>query len=173
MTGHLSRVKTPFLPLVIFGLISFMLGSSVYLFDRPAGSWGVADLSLANIRALDIFGALGYNLPSFFHALAFSLLTVAAGRYSLKQARVVCLGWLVIHFIFELGQNSIMSGKLASIIRQIGDYQFSERSALYFERGVFDPLDIIASIMGVSLAYGLIYFYSYRQANKTGFAHNR
>jgi hypothetical protein len=161
-----QRIKFPTFSLAMLGLIGFLLGSSVYFFDRLAGSWGLAELSLSkNIHVLNVFGDLGYNLPSFSHAFALSLLTVAAGGYLLKGARVICLGWLAVHFIFELGQHSAVSASLADLIRQIGNYRIVERSALYFERGVFDPLDLVASLIGVSLAYGVIHTVLSRQQN--------
>ena len=93
--------------LFVLGMVFLLAGAAVYLFARPADSLSLSiqfpafNTVLQNFPSLHI--AYGSIAPSFFHPLAFSLLTMAflLGR---RERVVVCVIWLCIEALFEIGQ---------------------------------------------------------------------
>lgn len=120
-------------------LLSLLLGTLVY-FTRPAGALFLpADLS-GSLPPL--FGSLSGSLPSFTHALGFTLLGTLALGVSRRAAFSSAALWLTLEIAFEVGQHPVVAAQL-------------ERLGLglrYFRAGTFDPFDLTACFVGVSLA---------------------
>lgn len=132
--------ETGFYPIVAAAVIVLLLGITYYWIARPQSS--AAFLAFLPAFPLDDHPAFVSRwfgwLPSFAHVFAFSLLTyLALGRSHLLFA---CILWGGINALFELGQ-----ALPPEIIRLLPDLHNLQA---YFSIGVFDPLDLVACVMG-------------------------
>ncbi|MDH5354975.1 MAG: hypothetical protein OEY09_11075 [Gammaproteobacteria bacterium] len=131
------------LAIVVF---SMMVATAVYLFARlyppeilvPFQS---TDPDLA--RAIWIFG----SAPSFLYTLALGLL-IGACTPNITRARVHCLTWTGLALCLELSQIPNIAEPISSWL-----YNFSSQSIRafigpYWSRGIFDPLDLLATLIG-------------------------
>lgn len=145
MHADISR-KLNYLLLVI-AATALLAGVAYYWLTRPTESALFLSLLpgfIPDQSSSFIPTWLGW-LPTFFHVFAFSLLTyLALGRRHLLFA---CLLWSVINALFELGQ-----ALPADVLAVMPDL-FNLRT--YFNRGVFDPLDLVACAMGAWAAWTL------------------
>ena len=132
--------ETDFYPLLTTAVIVLLLGITYYWIARPQSS--VAFLALLPALPLDHYPTyisqwFGW-LPTFAHVIAFSLLTyLSLGRRHLLFA---CMLWGGINALFELGQA--LPTQIIQLLPDINSLQ------AYFSKGVFDPLDLVASVMG-------------------------
>lgn len=146
-------------------LALLVLGTLVYTLDRPAGSalglpWPIAPTGL-NVGA---FGVLGGSLPSFAHTFAFSLIhgLVLVQRAS-RTARLAtlarcCAGWALVETAFECGQHPALAQALATwsqYFHENGDTAGKTTTFVvgYFVHGRFDPLDVIAILLGAGTSF--------------------
>lgn len=91
------------------------------------------------------------SIPTFCHALSFSLFSMAVLPPDVRTARLACLLWAIIDSGFELlqllpscpGWLSHSSSSIASMI------------CAYCENGTFDRLDIAAAWAGSLVAYAI------------------
>ncbi|MCW9013687.1 MAG: hypothetical protein OQL06_07875 [Gammaproteobacteria bacterium] len=90
-----------------------------------------------------------YSIPSFLHIYAFILLSTAVISANIITLRLICIFWLVVELLFEIGQQPSMTD---SIIDILPDW-FNHAIANYFIYGHFDMLDVSALILGVIAAY--------------------
>ncbi len=125
--------------LLSIALASLSLGTLVYL-TRPAG----ALFLIPNLKESlpPLFGPLSGSLPSFMHALGFTLLSTLALGVSRRTALFSAALWLALETTFEVGQRPIITAQL-------------ERLGLglpYFHYGTFDLFDLTACFAGVALA---------------------
>jgi hypothetical protein len=140
------------------GLIGLLIGSLVYIVDRPPDQTYFVyrlpfDISLHE-RLPAIFGPIGSVLPDFLHVFAFSLLTAGILGAAKKGQILICLGWFGIDTLFEIGQ----------LFPSLGDYvpewfaqvPFLENTADYFRYGTFDTRDLVAIGLGTICAYGVL-----------------
>ena len=95
------------------------------------------------------------SAPSFFYALALGLFTGFCAL-SLTQARLYCLLWVGLALCLEISQYSIFAEFISNWI--ITDFPDSTRALIgpYWARGVFDPLDLLATLMGGGIALYLL-----------------
>ena len=98
-----------------------------------------------------IFG----SAPSFFYTLALGLFTGACAL-SLTQARLYCLLWVGLALCLEISQHSIFAEFISDWI--MTDFSDSIRVLIgpYWARGVFDPLDLLATLTGGGIALYLL-----------------
>lgn len=136
-------------------VLALLLGTAVYVFDRPAGTAYLlpAWLSLQD-SGVRPFGAFGASLPTLAHAFAFSLLTALVLPRGAGNAALACGGWAALETLFELGQHPSVSPLLA---RAIGE-RFSGIPVLdhvvpYFKGGVFDGMDVLFGLLGALAAF--------------------
>lgn len=126
--------------LTALGLISFLLGCLVYLllyankFDLGFAKYPVSPPLLQHVV---------HSLPSFLHVIAFTLLALATySQVSRSHVVVWSLFWGAVNGLCEYLQNYEelpFRTSLPSILVR------------YFESGTFDPLDLIAIVLGVIL----------------------
>jgi hypothetical protein len=131
------------------GLVALFLGSLVYVVVRPEGS---SYLSRVIHFALPVSFEVPFvnNLPSFFHVLGFSLLTLAVlgkRKYTLAS----CLLWLFVNVLFEFAQHPY-------IVQSLDANYIELPRALdtYVRFGTFDALDIFFNVFGAVIAYGMV-----------------
>lgn len=141
---------------ILIGVAALLLGSLVYLIDRPPDQTyfiysAPVSISLYNIFPA-LFGAIGNSLPAFIHVFSFSLIT--AGLLSCRErgCDIVCLSWLFVDFSFELGQK-YSALPLKIIPGWFNGIPFLENSANYFQHGTFDVFDVAAITLGGVMAY--------------------
>ena len=136
---------------ILIGATALLLGSLIYLIDRPPDQTYFiysSHISISLYSALpNLFGAIGNSLPAFIHVFSFSLIT--AGLLSCKKrgCLIVCLSWLFVDFAFELGQK-YSALPLKIIPDWFNGIPFLENSADYFRCGTFDMLDLAAITLG-------------------------
>jgi hypothetical protein len=151
---RLSRVESRQRPryLVPLAFLILLLGMLPYLTDRVAGQ-AMLWPSAFTLKTGNLFGPVGAWLPSFAHAFAFSLLTVAVLAPSARPRWGVCAMWAVIDVAFELGQRREIAGHLAKfLLNDIGAVPLTRPLARYFVHGTFDPLDMLAAVVGAIAA---------------------
>lgn len=140
------------------GLCALVVGSLVYLLDRPASSvYFVPEaLSLYDPEG-SIFGPIGNHLPTFFHVLAFALLTsAAAGCRTLLCLAVAVVGWTLVDALFELAQHDAMAEWLVVYIPDwFKNVPVLDNTRAYLLRGNFDPWDVLSIVLGGVSAFAL------------------
>jgi hypothetical protein len=144
--------------LVALGLLSLVLGLTVYLSDRPAASayFLAADPATAALHGRS-FGPLGQWLPAFLHVYAFILFTAAVVVPRGRGVAAVCTAWFAVDTLFECGQHPAIAPDLAALIpRWFQGIPVLENTANYFVRGVFDPIDILFIALGAIAACATI-----------------
>lgn len=151
MFGKASRTQ------LVLGLAVLLLGTLVYLVDRPAGHVFFPSAFSLCKAPLCLFGRLGQSLPTFAHVLAFSLFTAVLLGGGRSKALAICLGWMVINAAFELGQHPAVAPGVVSLIpvwfQQVPILEEADR---YFLHGTFDHGDMLSIALGALAAYVVI-----------------
>ena len=141
---------------ILIGLSVLLLGTLVYIVDRPPDQTYFVYKNSINISLHDtlpnLFGFIGYSLPSFIHVFSFILIT--AGLLSCKKRGciIICAFWFLTDVIFELWQKFNLW--ISEVIPDwFGGILFLENTKNYFIRGTFDYFDLAAITIGTILAY--------------------
>jgi hypothetical protein len=103
------------------------------------------------------------SAPSFFYTLAIGLI-VGACASSPISAKLHCLNWLGLAVLLEISQHPMVVKHLASRLADTLSVSTWEMISPYWNRGVFDPLDLIATVAGGLTALALLTYFP------TGFA---
>ena len=141
---------------ILIGIIGLLIGSLVYLIDRPPDqtyfiSTSPINISLSNVIP-SVFGSIGNNLPAFIHVFSFILITAALISWQKKGYLIICLSWFLIDCAFELGQKfDAWSSRI--IPCWFAGIPFLENSKSYFLQGTFDLFDMAAIALGSIAAY--------------------
>lgn len=146
--------------LVVVAVLVFVLGTAVYLFDRPRGYLHLLPSTWGGIStAAPVFGAWGGVIPSFAHAFAFTLLTALLLPRAPAAIVVACTGWTAVGAAFELCQHPAVAGPLVAALRgPLAGVPGADALAAYFWRGTFDPFDLVATVtgaLGAAIVFGL------------------
>ncbi len=142
---------------IVIGLAALLLGTMVYVVDRPGDhSFVPSAISLFPFTPR-VFGVLGHSLPTFTHVFAFCLFTAALLSHAKRTAITVCLGWFLVEVAFELGQHPALALALSTAMPPwFAGLPILNNSASYFLHGTFDPLDMLAIASGALAAYLVI-----------------
>ena len=144
---------------LLAGVFLLLLGSLIYVIDRSPDQvyftryFGIhLKLWAADTRLL---GALGLRLPSFFHVLSFSLITGAFFARGNMRYLAVCLFWVLVNVLFELGQKykDLAVNMTPDFFKHI---PFLENTRAYFLNGTFDGYDLLAFFIGALAGFGLL-----------------
>ncbi len=141
---------------VLVGILVLLLGTLVYLVDRPADQTyfvinSSPDISLYGIVPT-LFGKLGGILPAFSHAVAFILITGGLLSCEKKGCLLVTICWFIVDCTFEIGQHfDAFAVKL--VPEWFNGLPFLENTANYFQKGIFDWADLAAILTGSITAY--------------------
>ena len=95
------------------------------------------------------------SLPSFFYTLSIGLLLGAISS-NLSGARIHCLIWIAMALILELTQHGIITEQITGVLVDFLPKTAIEIIGPYWSRGVFDPLDLLATLIGGLLALVLL-----------------
>ena len=151
---------------VLIGLSGLLLGTLVYLVDRPPDQTYFIYISGLNISLYNtlpnIFGLVGNSLPSFIHVFSFILITAGFLLCQKRDCVIICLSWFLVDCAFEVGQgfnpwsSEIFPDWFEGIL-------FLENSRDYFVRGTFDFIDLVAIALGTVTAYCVLLAISKRR----------
>jgi hypothetical protein len=141
---------------VLIGLGGLLLGTLVYLVDRPPDQTYFLYSSSINISLHDtlpnLFGIIGNSLPAFIHIFSFILITAGLIFCQKSGYLIICLSWFLVDSAFELGQK--YSTWSSSIIPTwFAEIPFLENTKNYFLQGTFDFIDLAAIAFGTLIAY--------------------
>lgn len=135
-------------------VVSLLAALAVYVFARtsPPGlltSWHSFDADLAAYTG--VFG----SAPSLFYTLALGLLIAACGS-SRSSAMVHCLVWIVLAMLLEISQARIIAEPVMAWLSGLLPRGIWAIAEPYWANGVFDPLDLFATVTGGALALALL-----------------
>jgi len=134
--------------------LSLLSAIAVYLFlrlDPPALLEPFQASDKWFVSPAGLFG----SLPSFFYTLSIGLLLGAISS-NRSGARIHCLIWIGIAFILELTQHAIVADQITDILMDFLSEAATNIIEPYWTRGVFDPLDLLATVVGGLLALVLL-----------------
>lgn len=136
-----------------------MIGGLVYLSDRASKPVVLITSFTGDPTRFDwfpsLFGALSGVAPDFLHVFAFSLITVGVLGRRPGIFGPVCLFWFMTDTLFELGQH-VPDLALALIPQSLEQFEPVGWAHIFFTKGTFDPLDILAFAAGAIAAYALL-----------------
>jgi hypothetical protein len=136
---------------ISIGLIVLLIGTVFYFIDRPPGDVYFVKLLGTHLSRFDkwpaIFGRFGANLPSFVHAFSFSLISASILSCRIRGAIIVCLSWVLINILFELGQK-YHTAVNRFVPEWFDEVLFFENTRSFFRRGNYDHNDVIATCLG-------------------------
>ena len=141
---------------ILIGLLVLILGSLVYIVDRPPDQTYFVFKSGINISLFNtfpnLFGPLDNSLPTFVHAFSFILMTAGLMACQKRGCLIICLSWFCVDCAFEFGQkyNAFAAKLIPSCFQEI---HFLENTQNYFLLGAFDFIDLAAIAMGAATAY--------------------
>lgn len=141
---------------ILIGLGGLIIGTMVYLIDRPPEATYFIHFSSIKISLYGIlpsvFGVIGNSLPDFLHVFSFILLTAGILPWRKRGYLAICLGWFFIDLAFELCQK-FNALALRMVPEWFKGIPFLENTENYFKQGTFDFLDLIAISLGTVAAY--------------------
>jgi len=144
------------IPQILIGLTVLLLGTLVYVVDRPPDQTYFVYKSVVNISfhntLPNLFGLIGNSLPSFVHVFSFILITAGLLHCQKRGCLIICVCWFLTDVIFELGQK-IKALSSAMVPDWFSEILFLENSKNYFLSGTFDLNDLTAIVIGTILAY--------------------
>ena len=115
------------------------------LFPQPGSMLGLATLD----------GELFGSAPSFFYTLALGLF-IGLAAPSAKAARSSCLMWIVLSLCLELSQLPVLSYALVEWLQAPVPGWAWDLVGPYWTRGVFDPFDLLATLVGGFIAMNIL-----------------
>lgn len=98
------------------------------------------------------------SAPSFFYTLSVGLLLGAIAA-SNTGARLHCLVWTGIALGLELTQLTVVADFLTNLLAGPLEGSAWDLVGPYWTRGVFDPLDMMATLAGGLIALAMLGFY--------------
>jgi hypothetical protein len=143
---------------IAIGVLALGVGVALYVLDRPPSQIYFVPKAWSLFKGTpSTFGAIGYHLPTFLHVFAFCLITsgvLACGR---QGAAVICVLWMLVDMLFEIGQQQDIASEIVAYIPDwFKGVPFLENTADYFVQGRFDPADLLAILFGAIAAYLLM-----------------
>ena len=141
---------------ISIGVVGLVVGSLIYLIDRPPDQTyfiysSPINISLSNIIPT-LFASIGNSLPAFIHVFSFILITAGLIFCNKRGYLIICLSWFLVDCAFELGQkfNTWSSSIIPNWFTGI---PFLENTENYFLQGTFDFIDLAAIALGTVIAY--------------------
>ena len=141
---------------ILIGVAGLLVGSLIYLVDRPPDQTYFVYSSPIKISLSDtipnLFRATGNSLPAFIHVFSFILITAALISSQKRGYLIICLSWFLVDCAFELGQK-FNTWSLKIIPDWFAGVPFLENTKKYFLQGTFDFIDLAAIGLGTAIAY--------------------
>jgi hypothetical protein len=138
----------------VLGIAALSVGVCIYVAARDIGT---AYLLPESLTWPMVESGLG-SLPTFFHVVAFSMLTIAAvNPRSTSTCVAIALGWCAMNMVFEIGQHSTVAPIVTSMVPASFDVvPLLDNLAPYFQNGIFDFADLLAAAIGAIVSVGLV-----------------
>ena len=131
---------------VVVAGASLLAAVAVYLFTRIYPPQLLAPLKALNTELAAFTGIFG-SAPSFFYTLALGLI-IGVFASSRLGAKIHCLIWIVLAILLELSQARIISEQIIAWLSKLLPQSIWAITGPYWTRGVFDPLDLLATFIG-------------------------
>lgn len=142
--------------LYISAILALAAGTSVYLFDRDrASALFLAPFADSPVDHAGLFGVLGGNLPSFFHAYAFALLLIMLLGRTPYARHIGAALWFSIAAALECLQAQRIEALLYGSTALRADPTMLGSIQAYIANGHFDPGDLLAAGLGCVAAYAV------------------
>ena len=137
-------------------IFALAAGTSIYLFDRDwASVLFLAPFADSTVGHAGLFGVLGGNLPSFFHAYAFALLLILLLGNTPHARHIGAALWFSIAAALECLQATRLEALLYGSAAVRTDSSILASIQAYIANGHFDPGDLLAAGLGCVAAYGV------------------
>ncbi len=95
------------------------------------------------------------SAPSLFYAISIGLL-VGICSSTPNSARLHCLLWIGVTLFLELSQHPIIAEPLVTLLAETLSESTWKLVGPYWTRGAFDQLDMLASVIGGSIALAML-----------------
>ncbi len=145
--------------------LALLVALSVYVFARPSPPDLIAGLHWRS-DWLTGYSAYLNSAPSLFYTLAIGLLIgvcVSTRSAALRH----CALWIGLAACLELTQAPFIAARLADLLGSILFASVWDAIGAYWQRGVFDPLDLLATFAGGAVAILLLFRFSTERADET------
>ena len=109
----------------------------------------------ALVGQADLFG----SAPSFLYIFAIGLI-IGSSASTPAGARTHCLIWFGLALLLEISQHPVIADPLVSCLADTLFVSAWEVIGPYWMRGVFDPLDMIATVAGGLAALTILTYLS-------------
>lgn len=140
------------------GLISLLLGVSVYLLDRDWNSvLFLTSFSTWQPAVIGWLGPLGLSLPSLFHAYGFAIFIIIALGGRRVSALFGATGWFGIAVLLEALQSEPAGSFFLTTPHFFSTSMFGSAVEAYVVNGSFDIGDILAAAIGCIAAGAVAY----------------
>jgi hypothetical protein len=134
--------------------LGMLAAVSVYCFARlyPPGLLGPLQATRPDLASLKfLFG----SAPSLFYTLSIGLM-VGACSSSLSGARLHCALWTGMAVCLEMTQHPVFAESLTALLAEMLPRSTWELVGPYWTRGAFDQLDLVATVLGGSIALAVL-----------------
>jgi hypothetical protein len=137
-------------------ILALLFGIIVYALDRDwATTLFLAPVAAYQPAKIGLFGPLGYVLPSFLHAYAFSLLLIIALGRTGSARWIGATTWFVFAASLEITQADFFRRLFIDLTsRSTGSATITIFHS-YIANGHFDPFDLAAAGIGCSAAFAI------------------
>ena len=137
---------------MVWGCAALAAGATVYFTDRSALDIYLLPNALAQMQIMTL--DFHDSIPSFLHAFAFCLITAGALGLSEVSDTNVCLSWLCIDALLEIGQHQAVSFSLAAALPAwVAEVPLLQALPGYLMQGTFDSFDIMFTACGCLCAF--------------------
>jgi len=135
-------------------ILALLMAAAVYFFVRQNPPALLEPFQIPNALLgthSDIFG----SAPSLFYTLSIGLL-VGVFASTLASSQLHCLIWVGLALALEISQASIVSKPLVSWLSATLPDSTWELVGPYWANGIFDPLDLLATVIGGAIAFAAL-----------------
>ena len=141
--------------LVSIASFSLLAAVAVYLFARIYPPEVLAPFQVVNTNFVTHSAIFG-SAPSFFYTLALGLVIGVCASNS-SSARFHCLMWIGLCLLLEISQHSVPSAWITIWVPETPTILESNWNLFgpYWMGGVFDPIDMVATLVGGLIAMEL------------------
>lgn len=133
---------------------SLALALAVYVFAREHPPAIMAPIQAPAPWLLE-HSRLFDSAPSLFYTLAFGLLLGVVSRER-SRGQLHCLAWTGIALLLELTQAPGIAGAFIAATDRLPLF-IANLIAPYWATGTFDPVDLLAVLLGGATAWGVLY----------------
>ena len=150
---------------VVIASLSMLAAIAVYVFARLHPPALLEPFQATHPVLIGQTFLLG-SAPSFFYTLSIGLL-IGAVTPTRSGARLHCLLWIGLAGCFELSQLRLVAEPIGLFLSEVLPGKALELVAPFWTRGTFDPLDLVATVLGGALALAVL-TYLPREHNDEG-----